>query len=112
MSMSFRHLARVPFTTQRPPAQSGGKRGNPVNHLTDPMLRCTPLDPVDLEVRQRLNLPVGRTFLKTFVDQGIDLGQGDTLIAQGKSYPVYAVGVWAWMDTTYREVILEELRGQ
>ncbi len=61
-------LATVTGSTKRPPAISGGKRGAPVLLLAS--IQCTPLDPVDPEVRQRLALETPHELLETFVNSG------------------------------------------
>lgn len=64
----FRRMATVTASTKRSPAISGGKRGTPTTNLTE--LSCTPLDPVDAEVRQRLGLDTPHELLQTFIAGG------------------------------------------
>lgn len=64
-TVSFRRLATVTASTKRPPAVVSGKRGTPTTLLTG--LKCTPLDPVDPEVRQRLGLNTPHELLQTFL---------------------------------------------
>jgi hypothetical protein len=65
---AMRRFTTVTASTKRSPAISGGKRGNPVAKLLG--LKCTPLDPVDPEIRQRLALNTPHELLETFVDGG------------------------------------------
>lgn len=62
---SLARLSTVDAATLRPPALVAGKRGDPAAHLYG--LKCTPLDPVDAEVRQRLALETAHELLQTFV---------------------------------------------
>lgn len=55
-------------STKRAPAIASGKRGTPSTNLTG--LSCTPLDPVDAEIRQRFGLETPHELLQTFVDGG------------------------------------------
>lgn len=106
-SPSFRRLASVTAATKRPPALAGGKRGAPETYLTN--LRCTPLDPVDAELRQRLALDAAHELLKTLVDDAADVRPGDVLIVAGREYPVKSVADWTWRTSTYRVLVLEDL---
>jgi hypothetical protein len=62
---SISHLATVTASTKRSPAISGGKVGAPVTSVAS--LRCSPLDPVDPELRQRLSLETPHELLQTYV---------------------------------------------
>ncbi len=64
-SFAMRRLQIKVASTKRAPALTGGKRGPLATVLTG--LRCTPLDPVDPEVRERLALAGPHTVLETFV---------------------------------------------
>jgi hypothetical protein len=61
----FSRLATVTASTKRSPAVSGGKVGAPVTKESS--ITCTPLDPVDPEVRQRLGLQTPHEVLQTYV---------------------------------------------
>jgi hypothetical protein len=104
---SFARLARVTASTKRA-TMTSGKRGAPTTNIAS--LMCTPLDPVDPEVRQRLVLDTPGEILQTFVDNDIDIVQGDTLVVGSKEYPVKAVADWVWRHTTYRQLIVEDLK--
>ena len=61
-------LATETASTKRPPAVVAGKRGAPVTLLAS--IQCTPLDPADPEIRQRLALETPHELLQTFVNGG------------------------------------------
>lgn len=60
----FSRLASVTASTKRSPTLSGGKIGAAVTNLTNVL--CTPLDPVDAEVRQRLALNTPHEVLQVY----------------------------------------------
>jgi hypothetical protein len=107
-SNSFAHLAAVTASTKRSPNVSGGKRGTPTTNVSS--LSCTPLDPVDAEVRQRLALESPNIILETFVDNAVDVVVGDILVVGSMEYPIKAVEDWTWRGTTYRHLFLEKLK--
>jgi hypothetical protein len=61
-------LATVTASTKRAPAIASGKRGTPAENVTG--ISCTPLDPVDPDLRQRLVLDTPHELLQTFADGG------------------------------------------
>ncbi|MDR3572863.1 MAG: hypothetical protein P4L50_03295 [Anaerolineaceae bacterium] len=61
----FRRLATKSAMTKRAPVITSGKRGPAEIHLAN--IICTPLDPVDAQVRQRLGLDTPNELLQTFV---------------------------------------------
>jgi hypothetical protein len=109
-SSSFSRLAVVTASTKRSPTISGGKRGDPVTNVAS--LTCTPLDPVDAEVRQRLMLDSPNIILETFVQASVDIQVGDTLVVGSTEYPIKALEDWYWPpdQTTYRHVFVEKLK--
>lgn len=107
-STSFSRLATVSASTKRSPAVSGGKRGTPSTNVAS--LVCTPLDPVDQELRERIGLSTPNEWLQTFVDNDVDVVEGDFLVVGSKEHPVKWVGDWTWRDTTYRHLIVEDLK--
>jgi hypothetical protein len=50
----MRRFLTVTASTKRAPVISGGKRGAPATKVVS--LTCTPLDPLETELRQRLAL--------------------------------------------------------
>lgn len=109
-SLAFRRMATVVALTVRPPALSGGKRGTPTTKLVT--VRCTPLDPVDPELRQRMAINTPNELLQTFVQGGLDIQEGDMLVVSGSTYPIRAVADWYWPgdSANYVHLILEQLK--
>jgi len=109
-SLAFARMATVSASTKRPPAVSGGKRGSPATSISS--LVCTPLDPVDPELRERLGLETAHEVLQCFVQGGLDIKEGDLLVVGGTEYPVRAVGEWRWPPDAedYLHLVLEELK--
>lgn len=105
---AFGKLATVTARTKRAPAISDGKRGAPEFHLAD--FKCTPLDVVDAELRQRLALDTPHELLQVFVDGDPDIREGDLLVVGGIEYPIRAVADWVWRGSVYRHLIVEELK--
>jgi len=64
----MRRMCSATASTKRTPDMSGGKRGPIADHLTG--LRCTPLDPVDPNLAQRLALNTPHELLQSYVDGG------------------------------------------
>lgn len=64
----FQSMATLSASTKRAPTISGGKRGEPAANLTG--LSCTPLDPVDPELRDTLHLETPHELLQTFLSDG------------------------------------------
>lgn len=58
----FRRMATLTVSTMRT------KKGEPTALLSS--LRCTPLDPVDSEIRRRLALDTPHELLQTFITDG------------------------------------------
>lgn len=66
-SIGFLRMANVTASTKRPPTLSAtGTRAAPVTYLIG--IRCTPLDPIDAELRGRLMLNTPHEILETYVD--------------------------------------------
>lgn len=108
---SISKLATVTATTKRSPAIASGKRGAPAANLTG--VSCTPLDPVDPELRERIALETPHELLQTFVVGSLDIDEGDLLVVSSVEYPIRAVAEWA-ADTSgsgaYMHLILEDLK--
>lgn len=105
---SFTKLATVSASTRRPPAVSGGKRGVPATHVVS--LMCTPLDPASSELVPQRLLETPMELLQTFVDNSVDIIEGDVLVVGTTEYPIRYVGDWAWRNTTYRYLLIEKLK--
>lgn len=109
-SKSFTRAANVTASTKRPPTISSGLRGAPETYLTD--IACTPLDPVDPELKQRMGLDSPHELLQTFVDTALDIVEGDILVIDSEEYPIRAVGDWASTGSmpAYKWLVVEELK--
>ena len=110
MTSTFRLFATVTASTKRSPTISSGKRGVATTSIAS--LRCTPLDPLDPEIRQTLTLNTPFEALMCYTEGGLDILEGDILTVSGTDYPIRAVGEWYWpidgTNTTY--LILEDLK--
>ena len=103
-----RRFLTVAASSKRAPPLSGGKRGPAVTHLTG--LLCTPLDPVDSDLRQRLQIQTPHELLQTFVEGSVDVKEGDFFAVAGTDYPVRQVEEWSWRGSAYRRLVLEDLK--
>jgi hypothetical protein len=104
-------MAVVTASTKRNPAISGGKRGTPATHIAS--LTCTPLDPIDAEVRQRLMLDSPNIILETFVENAdgtVDIVVGDILVVSTTEYPIKVCEDWTWRGTTFRHLLVEKVK--
>lgn len=108
MSRAFAKMATVACSTKRPPAFSGTKRGDPTTSLTG--LYCTPLDPIDAELRNMPVLESPYEALQTFLQGNPDINEGDRLVVGSAEYAIRAVEDWVWRSDTYRRLILEEIK--
>ena len=63
-----RRVMSATASTKRSPAMVGGKRGTPATNLTG--VRCSPLDPIDPDLAQRMGLNTPHELLQTTVDGG------------------------------------------
>jgi len=113
VSASFRRMAKITASTKRPPAlDANGMRGEPVAEIAE--LTCTPLDPAedqkarDLALRLRQVIDGPFELLNTFVDASLDIVEGDVLVVSGVEYPVRGVDMWAWRNSNYLRLLLEQ----
>lgn len=109
-SASFSHMATVTASVKRPPVVSGGKRGTPVAHIAS--LKCFPLDPLtDAEIVNQLNLMTPQEVLQTYVQDGLDIVEGDVLVVSGVDYQIRAVEDWDWPpNDTFLRLTLTEIK--
>jgi hypothetical protein len=110
MASSFSRLATVTASTKRNPATNlaTGLRSTPATEIAS--LSCTPLDPVDPEVRRRLQLETPHELLETFVDGSLDIKEGDILVVGSTEYPIKSVAEWTWQDSKFLHLVIEELK--
>ena len=108
-SIGFTRLASVTASTKRLPVEDGdGLIGAPSENVAS--LACTPLDPVDPELRARLALDTPHELLQTFTEE-TDILEGDILVVAAVEYPIKSVAEWAdFRGATYVHIILEHLK--
>jgi hypothetical protein len=104
---SFARMCTVTASTKRLPAISGGKRGAAVTQVAS--LKCTPLDPIDPALRQRLGTDAPMEALQTFCG-AVDVKEGDILVVGSREYPVKSAAEWTWQGTSFVHLILEDLK--
>ena len=111
MSRSFDRLLTQTASTQRATVDiSTGKRSTPTTKLTS--VTCTRIYPADQEVRQRLQLQTPHELHQVYVDDNVDVIEGDLWVQSSKTYTVRSVGDWPWRGTSddYKTIVLEELK--
>ena len=100
-------LLTVTASTKRQPAVSGGKRGPAVTQVAS--LTCTPLDPVDPQLRQRLALDTPHELLQAFTVE-TDIIEGDFLVVGTEEYPIRSCAEWSWRSGKFLHLVLEDLK--
>lgn len=110
MSIAFKRMATVMASTKRAPAMSSaGKVGEPV--LKIPAMACTPLDPVNTELAQRLAVDTPHTLLQCFADGALlDVLNGDFLVVNDRSYPIKSVAPWVGFGGRFIHLVVEDLK--
>lgn len=110
MSASFQKLATVTCGTKRATVGATGKRGTPTTNLSG--LKCLPLDPLDPEIRIRLELDTPHELLQTMIEGGPDIKEGDVLTVGSSEYDIRSVADWTWRPsaTDTLLLVLEELK--
>jgi hypothetical protein len=109
-TLGFTVLASVTASTKRRAAvAASGLRAAAATNIAS--LKCTPLDPVDAELKKRLGLDTPHTLLQTYVDGGLDIKVGDILVVSGVEYPIKACGKWTWRLTgsNFVALVVEDL---
>ncbi len=104
---SFADMATVTASTKRA-TMSSGLRGEASTNL--PSLKCTPLDPVDAELRHSLELDTVHELLQTFVDGVPDIEEGDILVVGAVEYPIRSCAEWTWNGSAYLHLVVEDLK--
>jgi len=106
---SFAKMATVTASTKRVPAIGvDGTRGAAATNVAS--LTCTPLDPVDPELKETLRLETAHTVLETYVDGSIDIVIGDILVVGSTEYLIRAAEDWTYRSSKYLHLILEALK--
>lgn len=110
-SASFTKLATVTGATKRP-AMASGKQGTPVTLLSG--LSCTPLDPVDPDLQERLNIRTVYELKQTsfYAASGQDIREGDLFVVGSTEYWIRSVAEWPAEDetNTHYHLVIEEDR--
>lgn len=87
---------------------TGGKSAAPTENLDH--LKITPLQPVDADLLQRVQIDTPHELLQTFTEES-DIKEGDILVVSGADHPVRSVANWTFdSDTTYLHLIVEDLK--
>lgn len=97
----------VTASTKRSPVIASGKRGTPATQVSS--LLCTPLDPVDPELRQRLALNTPHELLETFTKE-TGIVEGDILVVGSNEYPIRSCAEWEWRGSYFRRLVVEDLK--
>lgn len=105
---SFSKLATVTASTKRAPSPVNGKTGVATTNIAS--LQCTPIDPIDPELRQRVQIKTAYELVETFVDNGLDILPGDELVVGSKTYPIRAVADWEFLGAPFRALVMEDLK--
>jgi hypothetical protein len=107
--MSIDRVLTINASVLRPPAIVGGKRGEP--ELVIARLMCTPLDPADNDLVERMNFKAPMTVLQTITASNQGIKTGDLLVVDNRQYPIRACLPWdngKGRPTTY-QLILEDI---
>jgi hypothetical protein len=110
-TLGFTVMASVTASTKRHGAvgSTTGLRAAAATNIAS--LKCTPLDPVDAELKQRLGLDTPHQLLQTYVDGGLDIKVGDILVVSSVEYPIKRCGKWDWRLTgsNFVALVVEDL---
>jgi len=93
---------------------SGGKHGPPEAHLTTGV-PCLPVMPVVEQVAAALQINTPFEVMETYVDDDIDVEEGDYATIDGLEYEVFAVGDWPWVSQqtiAFKHLILRQVKGR
>jgi hypothetical protein len=93
-SASFRRLATATCSIKRLQPVVNGKRGEATPILIG--LRCTPLDPVDPEIRETVTLTKPYQARQTFIEGDYEIFETDILVMDGVDYAVRASAPMDW----------------
>lgn len=106
--MTFNYAATETANVLRSPAMASGKVGVPAAHLSDvPIL---PLMPITPEILELYKLSSPREKYVTYVNNAVDIQEGDVLVVDSLQFLVKAVGPWL-EPRPYIEVVIELVVG-
>jgi len=110
MTSSFTRLATVSCSTKRA-VQSGKQRSEATTYLTG--LKCTPLDPLDPQVRATMELKTPADTLETMIEGAPDIQPGDILVVGSKEYPIDSVAKYDGASSgkgAFVHLVIEDLK--
>lgn len=98
----------VQASTKRNPTV-GGQRGVAVLEISSLMI--TPLDPVTIEILERMQLKGPIDILQCFTLGTHDIEEGDILVVDDEEYPIRGIAEWPQRrgDTVYH-ILVEDLK--
>jgi len=106
--MTFNYAATEKANVLRSPAMAAGKVGVPVLHLSN--IPILPLMPVTPEILELYELSSPREKYVTYVQNSVDIQEGDVLVVDSLQFLVKAVG--PWLDPRpYLEIVIELVVG-
>lgn len=106
--MTFDYAATETANVLRSPAMASGKVGTPASHLSD--IPILPLMPVTPEILELYKIKSPREKYVTYVQNSVDILEGDVLVVDSLQFLVKAVGPWL-NPRPYLEVIVELVQG-
>ncbi len=106
---AFAKEATIACSTKRSAVNSNtSKAPTPAPYLAN--LKCTPLDPVFDDIRERAMVETPYVMLQTFIEGDRDILPGDALVVGGKDYPIKSCVKWDWRGSRYLHLQLEDLK--
>ena len=106
MSSSFAKMARLAASTKRSGAPDADKHETAFA-VSIAALKCIPLSTVEPELAQGLDFGPWYELLKTTVQGGLDIKEGDLLVVGAEEYPIRSVASYYWPpDGTERMVLI------
>lgn len=105
MSSAFDRMATKTGSIKRPPELDGDfKRGEAESVAGT--FSCFPVDPLGAELATSVPFEKPEQARQTFVNNDVDIREGDILVVDGREYPVKYVDDYVWRSTVYRHVFL------
>lgn len=101
---SFAKLATVTASTKRQGAITDGLSGDMAENIAS--LKCLPLDPLNADVAARAGLGDYHELLRTMVEGGLDILEGDVLVVSGTEYAIKSVEEWYWRPSANDTLLL------
>jgi hypothetical protein len=105
--MSIRRLLTETASVLRAQINAYGIKGDYVVHIEE--LRCTPLDPVDPETREKMLLKSPYELFQVTVNGDLDIRKNDYLVMGTKEYPVQKLEKWMFRGTPFFILYVEDI---